>query len=79
MTLTEPLRMSKRKAHLRDYDETGGGREDDSNLDSDDKTRATKCRDYDESGGGREDGLNLGSDDERACTYIRDTNYVALA
>ena len=74
MTLTEPLRMSKRKAHLRDYDETGGGREDDSNSDSDDKTRATKCRDYDESGGGKEDNFNSDSDDERACTYTGGTN-----
>ena len=65
MTLTELLRKSD------------GSREDDSESDSDDETRATKCGDCDETGGGREDGLNLGSD-ERACTYIGGTNYVAL-
>ena len=40
-TLIESLRILERNAHRRDFDETGGGREDDSNSDSDDERAST--------------------------------------
>ena len=42
VTLTEPLRMSERNVHRPNYEETDGGREDDSESDSDDESRATR-------------------------------------
>ena len=41
-TLTEPLRMSERNVPRPNYAELDGGREDDSESDSDDESRATK-------------------------------------
>ena len=41
-TLTEPLHMLERNVPRPNYEETGGGREDDSESDSDDESRATR-------------------------------------
>ena len=41
-TLTEPLRMSERNVHRPNYEELDGGREDDSESDSEKESRATK-------------------------------------
>ena len=42
VTLTEPLRKSQRNVHRPNYEEMDGGREDDSESDSDDESRATR-------------------------------------
>ena len=41
-TLTEPLRMSERNVHRPKYEEMDGGREDESESDSEKESRATK-------------------------------------